>query len=119
MVKEFKRDPSRREVKETPMSQPTNTFSLTEFEKVQQTNHEESKIKVGRPRKNKVYGTIRIQKYNVNRINALQNTLDYETQDDLVAALLDRLENSIESEQRTMFDMYMRTYEAKSRKKEK
>lgn len=67
--------------------------------------------------KNKVYSTIRLQKYNVNRINALQNTLEFETQDDLVASLLDRLENQIEPEQRTMFEMYMKTYESRDRKK--
>ncbi|WP_258080077.1 DUF5388 domain-containing protein [Enterococcus mundtii] len=60
---------------------------------------------------------MRIQKYNVNRVNALQNTLDYETQDDLIASLLDRLENSMSQEQRLMFDMYMKTYEVRNKKK--
>ncbi|MEM5097113.1 DUF5388 domain-containing protein, partial [Enterococcus faecalis] len=65
------------------------------------------------------YSTIRIQKNTINRINALQNTLEYDTQDDLVASLLDRLENQLENEQRIMFDMYMKTYEARDRKKSK
>ena len=70
-------------------------------------------------KKNKVYGTVRIQKYNVNRVNALQNTLDFETQDDLISSVLDRLENSMSSEERTMFEMYMKTYEARDKKKSK
>lgn len=120
MVKEFKRDPNRKknkEVTETPMSSPTKTFNLDNYESTQKESSQVKESKVGRPRLNKVYGTVRIQKYNVNRINALQNTLEYETQDDLITSLLDRLENSIESEQRTMFEMYMRTYEAKDKRK--
>lgn len=125
---EFERDPNRKrktkEIKETPLSEPKSTFNLDEFSKQKKTTvqneikDESSQSKtVGRPRKNKVYSTIRLQKYNVNRINALQNTLEFETQDDLVASLLDRLENQIEPEQRTMFEMYMKTYESRDRKK--
>ncbi|WP_229206000.1 DUF5388 domain-containing protein [Enterococcus faecium] len=51
-------------------------------------------------------------------MNALQNTLDYETQNDLVSSLLDKLENSMSKEQRLMFDVYMKTYEARNKKKE-
>ncbi|WP_242478312.1 hypothetical protein [Enterococcus faecium] len=51
-------------------------------------------------------------------MNALQNTLDYETQDDLVSSLLDKLETSMSPEQRLMFDMYMKNYEARNKKKE-
>ena len=93
------------------------TLQQNRFESTQKESSRVKGSKVGRPRLNKVYGTVRIQKYNVNRINALQNTLEYETQDDLITSLLDRLENSIESEQRTMFEMYMRTYEAKDKRK--
>ncbi|MGH2211210.1 DUF5388 domain-containing protein, partial [Enterococcus faecalis] len=63
--------------------------------------------------KNKVYSTIRIQKSNINRINAFQNTLDFETQDDIVSFMLDRLDNTLEPEQRTMFEMYMNAYESR------
>lgn len=47
----------------------------------------------------------------------MQNTLDFETQDDLISSVLDRLENSMTSEERTMFEMYMKTYEARDKKK--
>lgn len=73
----------------------------------------------GRPAKNKVYSTIRIQKSNINRINAFQNTLDFETQDDIVSFMLDRLDNTLEPEQRTMFEMYMKAYESRDKKKQK
>ncbi|MFZ4355257.1 DUF5388 domain-containing protein, partial [Enterococcus gallinarum] len=71
------------------------------------------------PAKNKVYSTIRIQKSNINRINAFQNTLDFETQDDIVSFMLDRLDNTLEPEQRTMFEMYMKAYESRDKKKQK
>ncbi|HFC9135046.1 TPA: DUF5388 domain-containing protein [Enterococcus faecium] len=124
MVKQFTKDPSRkkntREIPETETSKPKKTFSIEDFsEKQSQEIQNESKNerKVGRPKKNKIYGTIRIQKYNVNRVNALQNTLDFETQDDLIASLLNRLENSMSQEQRTMFNMYIKTYESRDKKK--
>ncbi|BAO08575.1 DUF5388 domain-containing protein [Enterococcus mundtii] len=121
MVKKFETDPSRkknlREIPETETSKPKKTFNIDEFTSTVQKSTESSEKKVGRPKKNKVYGTVRIQKYNVNRVNALQNTLDYETQDDLISTVLDRLENSMSSEERTMFEMYMKTYEARDRKK--
>lgn len=116
MAKEWQKDASRTKtktspVKETVASAPEKTFSIDEFANKDVTS------KVGRPRLNKKYGTIRLQKSNVNRINALQNTLDYETQDDIISSLIDRLENSLESEQRIMFDMYMKTYTARDKKK--
>ncbi len=67
----------------------------------------------------KIYSTIRIQKSNINRINAFQNTLDFETQDDIVSFMLDRLDNTLEPEQRTMFEMYMKAYESRDKKKQK
>lgn len=127
---EFKKDPNRgvkekiyKKIDETKASEPSKTFDLSKFtpekKEVEKVVEPERPTTMGRPRKNKVYSTIRIQKNTINRINALQNTLEYDTQDDLVASLLDRLENQLENEQRIMFDMYMKTYEARDRKKSK
>jgi len=127
---EFKKDPNRgvkekiyKKIDETKASEPSKTFDLSKFtpekKEVEKVVEPERQTTMGRPRKNKVYSTIRIQKNTINRINALQNTLEYDTQDDLVASLLDRLENQLENEQRIMFDMYMKTYEARDRKKSK
>ncbi|WP_408582223.1 hypothetical protein [Enterococcus faecalis] len=52
-------------------------------------------------------------------MNAFQNTLDFETQDDIVSFMLDRLDNTLEPEQRTMFEMYMKAYESRDKKKQK
>lgn len=116
MVKEFVKDPSRKKkIPEQELSKPEQTFKLEEFEK--NTNEGKEKNKVGRPRKNNTYSTIRLYKHNVNRINALQNTLDYETQNELISEVLDKLERTMDSEQRMMFNMYMKTYEARDNKK--
>lgn len=120
---EFQKDPSRRKHKsidETVAAKPSKTFDLEKFAKDNNQNKEEKNIsdsKIGRPRKNKVYSTIRIQKSNVNRINALQNTLDYDTQDDMISFLLERLENQLDPEERIMYNMYMKTYESRDKKK--
>lgn len=92
-------------------SEPAVTFDLNSLNTI------ESKQKLGRPKKNKVYSTIRIQKNNINRVNALQNTLEMETQDDMISFMLDRLENSLTPDERTMFEMYMRTYKAREERK--
>ena len=125
---EFKKDPNRgvkektyKKIDETKASEPSKTFDLSKFtpekKEMEKTIEPARQTTMGRPRKNKVYSTIRIQKNTINRINALQNTLEFDTQDDLVASLLDRLENQLENEQRIMFDMYMKTYEARDKKK--
>lgn len=71
---------------------------------------------MGRPRKNKIHSTIRIQRHTVNRINALQNTLNFSIQDDLIINMLDKLETVLDSEQKTMLAMYMKTYTAKEKR---
>lgn len=116
---EFQKDPNRKKTKPieaTKISEPVTTFNLNDFASIERESEERTN-KIGRPRKNKVYSTIRIQKNNVNRINAFQNTLDFDTQDDLIGFMLDRLDSNLESEQRTMFEMYMKTYESRDKKK--
>lgn len=116
---ELKKDKNRKQTKPietTPISEPNTTFDLNTF--TENINSEPSQNnKIGRPKKNKIYSTIRIQKKNIHRINALQNTLDFETQDDLISFMLDRLDNTLEAEQRVMFEMYMKTYQARDKKK--
>lgn len=113
MAKTFNKDPNRKrnnDIPETNISEPTETFSLHEFQINQNSNVSPETKPVGRPRKNKIYSTIRVQRETVHRINALQNTLVYETQDDLVTSLLNRLETSLDPEQRIMYEMYMKAY---------
>lgn len=93
-------------IEETTISKPIEVFKTNN--KTQTGG--KSPVKMGRPRKNKTYGTVRLQKSNVNRINAIQSTLGYETQDDLITALLDESERKMSVSQKTMFEMYMKAY---------
>ncbi|WP_071621493.1 Replication-associated protein RepC, partial [Enterococcus faecalis] len=91
----FHKDPERKqskEIKATEISEPETTFDLSSFSKEEISASDSGAKRIGRPAKNKVYSTIRIQKSNINRINAFQNTLDFETQDDIVSFMLDRLD---------------------------
>ena len=118
----FHKDPERKqskEIKATEISEHETTFDLSSFSKEESSASDSGSKRIGRPAKNKVYSTIRIQKSNINRINAFQNTLDFETQDDIVSFMLDRLDNTLEPEQRTMFEMYMKAYESRDKKKQK
>lgn len=89
------------EIKETPISEPEKTYVAPKIER---------KTKLGRPRKNKVYSSIRIQRSTTNRINAMQNTLNFKTQDDLIIDLLDKVENSLSADQKIMYKMYLKTF---------
>lgn len=127
---EFNKDPKRgtKKITETKISEPKKVFSLEDMIAENDTEKKATETttsatpstpKMGRPRKNKIYSTMRIQQQTISRVNSLQNTLDYETQDDLIAAALDRLENSLDTDQKTMYTMYMKTYESKNKRKQK
>lgn len=116
---EFHKDPKRKTnpVPETRINKPKNTFNPDEITAEAKTVTQ--KKKMGRPRKNKVYGTLRLQKKNVFRLNALQNALAYESQDDLEGAMLTQFENSLSNEQRVTYDYFLKTYiDREQRKKQ-
>ncbi|WP_220728499.1 Replication-associated protein RepC [Apilactobacillus xinyiensis] len=100
-------------IKETKISTPEHTYSEADNNKVKtkKTN------KLGRPRKNKQYSSLRIQKQSVGKINAFQNTLGYVSQDDFIADILEKAEKDLTAEQRTMFNMYLRAYEIRTKTK--
>lgn len=124
---EFKKDPNRKkhkQIEETEITEPNQTFSIENFSKekknevIQDSKFlEDNSPKMGRPRKNKVYSTIRLQRHNIHRINALQNSLNFETQDELIASLLDKAEMQLDSHQNDMYRMYIRTYQSRDERK--
>lgn len=120
IINENKASKKHNPIKETEISTPETTFNLDDFtqQKAEVIPKPEPRP-IGRPKKGKVYGTIRLQRYNLHRVNALQNTLEFETQDDMIADTLDNLEKTLTSNQKIMYDMYMKTYlgrDAKIRK---
>ena len=98
-----------KEIKETPISEPKQTYH-PEQSKI------ERKVKLGRPRKNKEYSSIRIQRSTTNKINAMQNTLNFKTQDDLIIDLLEKAENSLSADQKTMYKIYLKTFTARGKR---
>ncbi|MGM0175661.1 Replication-associated protein RepC [Enterococcus sp. DIV0800] len=121
---EFQRDPNRGKrktnpVKNTTISTPKETFDLEKFTSSQRDKAKEvaKEMKVGRPKQNKKYTTARLQKNTVNELNATQNTLGFDTQDELVIAMLELMRKDFSSDQLTMFEMYMKTYKARDAKK--
>lgn len=117
---EFNKDPNRKKAfkrQKKHTYQNLKTFSTTAtLDNTPKPYNTTPNPKIGRPRKNKTYSTIRIQRHTVSRINALQNTLNFDTQDDLIINMLDKLETVLDSEQKTMLDMYMKTYTAKEKR---
>ncbi|TPR47016.1 Replication-associated protein RepC [Apilactobacillus micheneri] len=112
MSVEFKRDKNRKkkkEFKETHISQPEHTYD-PENEKELIQKARQNNRRGGRPRKNKNYANVRTQKANLGKIKALQNTLGYYSQDDLLTDLLDKAENNLNNDQRTMFNMYIKAF---------
>lgn len=102
-------------ISETPISKPNETFDSNSLKN--NSNIKTSRPKMGRPRKGKTYSTIRIQKNTVNQINSIQNVLGYETQDDLILDMLEKLKSNLDSNQLKMYQMYMKTYEIKQNRK--
>ncbi|KRM69252.1 hypothetical protein FD06_GL000311 [Apilactobacillus ozensis DSM 23829 = JCM 17196] len=88
-----------------------------EVELIESRNTKKKTNNLGRPRKNKQYSSLRIQKQSVGKINAFQNALGYSSQDDFVADILDKAEKDLTAEQRTLFNMYLRAYEIRSKGK--
>ena len=100
----FHKDRNRpRPVKETKITKPKEKFSARKESTLQ--DH-----KMGRPRKNKKYGSIRTEINNVMLLDALQNTLGYDTQDEILHHLLIQARNSLNDDQTTMLDTFLKVY---------
>lgn len=93
-----------RPVKETKITKPKERFSSSK------ESHMKKSSKMGRPRKNKKYGSIRTDVNNVMLLDALQNTLGYDTQDDILHHLLIKARQSLNDDQTTMLDTFLKVY---------
>ncbi|USS89989.1 Replication-associated protein RepC [Fructilactobacillus cliffordii] len=98
-----------KEVGETPISTPGQTYNPN-------TVTSESVSSSPKPKK-KQYSTIRLQKQRVHQVNALQNALAFDTQDQFLAYILKEQIEGLSDREKTMYNMYMDTYEARDRRK--
>lgn len=122
---EFKKDKNRQKkqvnIEKTEISKPKNEFNLEEFKsKVNdQSNQLENKTvrKVGRPAQNKEYTSLRIQKSTSFKVNALVNVLELDSVDELIQNLIEDKISKLSSSDETMFNMYVKTYENRNKRK--
>lgn len=120
MPMEFKKDRNRnngsKPINETKISQPKNIYKeqpvVSENNNTTKTNK-----KMGRPRKNKVYATLRVQKDNVLKINAVQNALGFSSQDDMLTEMINSYSDNLSNEEKTMFNMYLKTFKMRENNK--
>lgn len=69
---------------------------------------------VGRPKSGrKSYQTVRLQKQTVLKINALENALSIATQDETVDQAIDRILNSLSSDEKRAYRLWLDMFEKK------
>ena len=111
---ELKKDKNRKKnIEKTKISKPKDEFNLDDY-KVEATAVDN---KVGRPSQNKEYTSLRIQKKTSFAVNSLVNVLEMESADELISSLIEEKISQLSVPEKTMFDMYVRTYQNRSDKK--
>ena len=119
---EFKKDEKKsnekkpRPVKKTNISKPQETYDpLKATRKVEKEL--EQKRPVGRPKSGrKSYQTVRLLKTTVTKINALENALGIPTQDETVDQAIDRVINSLTTDEKRGYDLWLNMFKKKSGK---
>ena len=119
---EFKKDEKKsnekkpRPVKKTNISNPQETYEpLKATRKVEKEL--EQKRPVGRPKSGrKSYQTVRLLKTTVTKINALENALGIPTQDETVDQAIDRVINSLTTDEKRGYDLWLDMFKKKSGK---
>ena len=72
---------------------------------------------VGRPKSGrKSYQTVRLQKQTVLKINALENALSIATQDETVDQAIDRVLNSLSSDEKRAYRLWLDMFEKREKK---
>lgn len=117
---ELKKDKNRKKnIEKTEISKPKDEFSLDEYRSASSSIHTEKKSGVGRPAQNKEYTSLRIQKKTSFTVNAMVNVLEMESVDELISVLIEEKASQLSTPEKTMFDMYVRTYQNRSNKRRK
>ena len=120
---EFKKDSNRKKnIEKTEISKPKNEFDLEAFKSEAKQSNKSLEIKeskVGRPSHKKEYSSVRIQKSTSFKLNAKVNVLELDSIDELISLLIDEKLKQFSSVDKTMFDMYVKTYQNRNNKKKK
>lgn len=118
---EFKKNEKKkpRPISETKISKPKETYDPIAI-----TNEVEHDIKEEKPKKRrgrpktgrKNYTTVRLMQSTVIKINALENALGIKTQDETVDQALDRVINSLTSDEKRGYELWLEMFEKKENK---
>lgn len=122
-IKRLRKDPLRstkgsvepKAIPETKITKPRETFKVDQLKKSKKTGPTH-KRPVGRPKTGtKTYQSIRVTKETAIRINAMKNTLQLMTQDDLLNDALDIVFKSLNADERRMYAIWHDTMEGQQK----
>ncbi|MGX5166259.1 DUF5388 domain-containing protein (plasmid) [Limosilactobacillus reuteri] len=108
-----------RPIRETKISKPKETYNPTATTTIVERDLkvEKPKKRRGRPKTGrKNYTTVRLMQSTVLKINALENALGIKTQDETVNQALDRVINSLTSDEKRAYDLWLDMFEKKEKK---
>ena len=108
-----------RPISETKISKPKETYNPTATTTAIERDLREEKPKKrrGRPKTGrKNYTTVRLMQSTVLKINALENSLGIKTQDETVDQALDRVINSLTSDEKRGYELWLEMFEKKENK---
>lgn len=107
-----------RPINETKLSKPNETYdpATTAIAVEQELKEEKPKKRRGRPKTGrKHYTTVRLMQSTVTKINALENALGIKTQDETVDQALDRVINSMTSDEKRAYKLWLDMFQKKER----
>lgn len=114
---EFKKGEKKkpRPISETKISKPKETYdpatTTTAVERDLKPKKRRGRPKTGR----KNYTTVRLMQSTVTKINALENALGIKTQDETVDQALDRVINSLTSDEKRGYELWLEMFEKKEK----
>lgn len=103
-------------ISKTEISKPQQTYDPAKVElQMDKSTIREKKNSAGRPKSGrKSYQVVRLQKKTVLKINALENALGIKTQDKTVERALDRVVDSLSSDEKRAYELWLEMFEKKS-----
>ena len=107
-----------RPISETKISKPKETYNPASVtsEVEHDLKEEKNKKRRGRPKTGrKNYTTVRLMQSTVTKINALENALGMKTQDETVDQALDRVINSMTSDEKRAYKLWLDMFHKKER----
>ena len=107
-----------RPISETKISKPKETYNPASVtsEVEHDLKEEKNKKSLGRPKTGrKNYTTVRLMQSTVTKINALENALGIKTQDETVDQALDRVINSMTSDEKRAYKLWLDMFHKKER----